>query len=877
MAALLFSFITACTSTTPPDDVPSDNPGDVPDDDPGDKPSDDPDDTAELTAEQKFWREVLASADEYRIIRSADLDGDPRLMALSLRYALQSVSGKSVKLYSDINVEAQPKEIIVGVTERLGDSYTSEINDSELKSDAYVIEYKGESAIIHYGGLEGFSLAVKEIIGYICEPSGKDANALYNTVVAQAGVKPGNVSLTNVYANGMVFQQNKPAVIEGFGDEGSVVTAKLFNAKGEKLSEAKCEVGAEGKWSLSLDGQVGSYDAYTVEFSVAGIRVHKLSDIVFGEVWVATGQSNMLYQLSKDVEYKTLTINDKYMKLLTIGKPRTDGGYSPVPMKANENPTVKWSSGAEVASRMSAVAYYYAAELREKLDVPVGIIQYAVGGVPIRSWLSDETIRSSSEIFEHYKSNGTYVTEEKWVSDNNARKFASAFYNTMACLAEHFNVAGLIWYQGEQDSEEDVSEVKAGKTSTYLKELELLYGQYCDMYGFKNGDMPMVYTLLVPYRNTVSSVYFGEFSAEFATFASKHEMVGAVAIYDQSPFYDKDNTADHPNSKRLAGERMARSALALAYGGKAPVSSPSPVSYVKEDGAIIITFRDVADGLIINSTFGGGNYLKGFTVCGEDGVYVMANAEIIGKDKVKVYSPYVASPVSVTYAYEILQRNCNLGCSLGDELYNMAVPFCLGEPEEAHHTSYFYWMGCDVEKIFRIYSNYSYELPLWVDSTPADSDVSISLSYNTEKKHGGSSSLSISHSGEGLFGVGVTSTYKLSNTLGTNEKNIIYKDTYTDLSHFTKLSFYVKNEGTSKITVSEVNLGGYSAAFDTTSASLSVDADGEWHRIVIDLNTLSLSGVSYTSAALTSVEEITVDFTTVTDGVILLDDFELIP
>ena len=207
----------------------------------------------------------------------------------------------------------------------------------------------------------------------------------------------------------------------------------------------------------------------------------------------------------------------------------------------------------------------------------------------------------------------------------------------------------------------------------------------------------------------------------------------------------------------------------------------------------------------------------------------------------------------------------------------MAVPFCLGEPEEAHHTSYFYWMGCDVEKIFRIYSNYSYELPLWVDSTPADSDVSISLSYNTEKKHGGSSSLSISHSGEGLFGVGVTSTYKLSNTLGTNEKNIIYKDIYTDLSHFTKLSFYVKNEGTSKITVSEVNLGGYSAAFDTTSASLSVDADGEWHRIVIDLNTLSLSGISYTSAALTSVEEITVSFTTVTDGVILLDDFELIP
>lgn len=862
--ALTFTFFVSCKNTTPPDEPTTDDPADNPEEPNG------------LTDEQKFWRGVVADSKEYTIIRSVDLDDNPRRMALALKNGFQSVAGLGIKLYSDTNVEPSEKEIIIGVTERLGKSYNSTVVDSELDADEFIIEYFGKTAVVHYGGFEGLALAIRQIIGFICEPSGKDASALYKTSTSQAGVNPGNIALTNVYANGMIFQQNKPMVFKGDAEPGYVVTAKLCNKQGDVVASGTGTADSEGRFSITVNGQAGSYDPYKVQFSVASIDVLTLSDVVFGEVWVATGQSNLLYQLSADIEYKNLTFNDKYLKLLTIGKPHANGGYTPVPFEANQNPTVKWSNCNGGANGISAVAYYYAAKLRSELDVPVGIIQYAVGGVPIRSWLSEETIKSNNELFEFYKSNGTYVAADKWKGDNNdERRYASAFYNTMACLAEDFSIAGMIWYQGEQDVEEDASDSARGVKSYYLTELELLYSQYCKMYDFKVGEMPMIYNLLVPYRSS-RSVYFGEFTARFATFAQKCDKVGCVAIYDQSPFYDANNTADHPNSKRLAGERMASSALSLVYGGKAPASSPSPVSYVKEDRAIIITFQDVADGLTINTSLGGGNYLKGFTVCGEDGVYVMANAEIIAKDKVKIYSPYVTSPVSVTYAYEILQRNCNLGCSLDGEIYNMAVPFCLGEPEEPHHTSYYYWMGCDVDKIWRVYSNYSYELPLWVNRTPADSDVSLKITYNTEKKHGGASSLSIEHSGVGTFGVGVTSTYALNNTLGTLEKSITYKDTYSDISRFSKLAFYVRCEGDEAVTLKGVTLDGYTAALEGGS-SITLSPDGEWHRVVAELDKLTASGTEYTNSVLTSVEDLDVIFTSAADGVVLIDDFELIP
>jgi hypothetical protein len=316
--------------------------------------------------------------------------------------------------------------------------------------------------------------------------------------------------------------------------------------------------------------------------------------------------------------------------------------------------------------------------------------------------------------------------------------------------------------------------------------------------------------------------------------------------------------------------------MAICYGATAPKSSPYPVSFTKENGALIITFANVADGLMIHSPLGDTAEIRGFTVCGADGVYFMAKAEIISATQLKVYSPHVSDPVGATYAYEINQRNCNLGCKLGSEVYNMVVPFSIGEPTNARHTSYFYWMSCDFNELWRIYSNYSYDLPLWIDRTPVGSTASVVISNDTEVKHGGSASLKVTHSGSGEFGVGITSTYTLTNTTNTNTKTHTFNDTFKDISSYAKMGFYVRNSGTSSVTISDVKLENYSAAITVDGLNTAaVAADGLWHYVVVDLNALTQGGTSYNSSSLTSVDDITLLFSCANSGNIHLDDFEL--
>ncbi|MBE6633915.1 MAG: sialate O-acetylesterase, partial [Ruminococcaceae bacterium] len=413
-----------------------------------------------LTEVQRFWRGVLADPTSYRIIRPAAAGPYDSRMALVLQSGIQSIASQQVRVFDDAAAPAQDKEILLGETNRAGSAYQSSQSSEGLAQDAFSIEYIGQRAIIHYGGFEGLVAAVREIFGFITEPSGKDANALFDTMIDRVQVYPGNISINNVYMDGMLFQQNKPAVLKGSGMEGFTVVAKLLNSKGEEITKSQADIGADGLWQIELAGQKGSYEKYTIRFSVMGIDAVSIKDVVFGEVWLATGQSNMAYTMLKDIEYPNIAFDDEYLRVLRVGtRSASVGGYSQTPLNDNENTNVKWFKGddAESMGNCSAVAYYHAALLREELDMPVGILQYAVGGTPIRSWLSSETIEANPELLAHYQSKNYYITDpEKW--DNTAYRQATALFNTMSCLVDDFNIAGLIWYQGEQDAGEDAGD-----------------------------------------------------------------------------------------------------------------------------------------------------------------------------------------------------------------------------------------------------------------------------------------------------------------------------------------------------------------------------------------------------------------------------------
>ena len=831
-----------------------------------------------LTEEQRFWRSVLRDIKEYRIIRPTNAGAYDTRMALVLQSTLQALTSQLVRVFTDTQVAVQDKEILLGETNRAGANYQSTVNAEELADDEYVIEYVDQRAIIHYGDFEGLVSAVKEIVGYLVEPFGKDGEELFDKTIKDVEVYPGNVSINNVYADGMIFQQNKPAVIKGTGLEGFEVDAVLCREDGTEVTKTSAVIDAEGKWELAIEGQPGSYDKYKIKLTVSGITVQGINDVVFGEVWLASGQSNMAYTTIKDIEFKDMPFDDEYMRVLRVAtRSSSAGGFSATPLNDNENTNIKWFKGDDEASMeaMSSVAYFYSLKLREELDMPVGIIQYVQGGCPIRSWMSDETIQSNPEILEHYIAKGYYVLPDAW--DSTAYRQAKAMYNTMGCLVDDFNIAGMIWYQGEQDMSEDSGDDKNGVPSRYLTELDMFYRQFCEMYGYDNYDMPFIYSLMVPYRCGSQTTYFGEFTSQFAKFAQKYENISAIANYNQNPYYNDDNTASHPNSKRLVGERMASAALSISYGGTDPISSPYPVEWRVENGAMIIKFANVCDGLAVEDPRGiGEKILRGFTICGADGIYTMANAEIISKDELKVWSPYVENPVSVTYAYELLLSTCNLGCSKDGKILYSAVPFCLDEPAKAYHASYLLWMTCDYEVQWRMSQlghSYCCDCDTWVkvnDKTFVDFD----LSFDKENAYSGNSALRVDYKGAGSFGVMPMQSWEWKD--GTV---LSFADTFSNFSHYNKMSFYVRNDGTEALKLDGVRFKMAYAGLDATSdcADGMIPADGQWHRIVLDLNNLEdFIGNKFDRSYLSATSKIQFLFEGTAGGTLLIDQIEWI-
>ncbi len=663
------------------------------------------------------------------------------------------------------------------------------------------------------------------------------------------------MTLKSIFRNDMLIQQKKPFSITGtYKAALGEYTAEL--RLGDKVVQSVPVVldPIAGTFRADFAAMDGSYDKYTIRIMGGTYKVLELKNVLFGELWIATGQSNMAYTLTKDQDYPEAFVKDEFIRVMKV--PNLSAGYSDIPVY--DNSRITWITGTNQTemANVTAVGYYFARELREELDVPVGLIFYAVGGTKIRSWISRETIDANPILTTESKLAKGYKPLDTWdTKDNNQ---ATAIYNSMVAPSLGLNAAGLIWYQGEADL--------GDRTGFYAKELEIMHKQYSRLYGYGDAGMPFLMANIMPYYVSADPHYYGTMSTDVAAYAQSYDQVAAVWLGGLSPEHDDNNSASHPHEKQPVGKRLATSAMAMVYGETGyTADGPVAVSSTVSGNTMTVTFTGVGDGLCIAD---GSSVLRGFSLCGADGVYYPADAKIVGKDKVELSSPSVDKPISVAYAHEMNIYYLNLGCSYQSETVLWASPFVLNQPKNASFTPTILYADCDLPTFWHVTNqggHYAAEYDTW----SAEQDkTALTVSFDTVTRAQGDASLKVAvpAAGEVIVKPALIGIAK-------NGLPALFTDTITDYTIFGKLTVKIKNDSDAALTVNNMKISSGYAKPNVTS----IPAKSGWVEVTFDLKNLyTSSGTVAKNISLAKFAAMQFSFTADGAGSIYVDDLQFV-
>lgn len=411
-------------------------------------------------------------------------------------------------------------------------------------------------------------------------------------VGAQAAVKtPALIS------DGMVLQRGMKVPIWGTATPGEQVTVQFQDQKRSTTA------GKDGHWMVRLDPLTvgGPY-----EMTIHGENDKVIRNILVGEVWICSGQSNMEMSVGgtahagEDIAHSA----NPHIRLLTVPH---NGPPTPA-----QDVRVRWSDcGPSTVGSFSAVAYFFGRDLQKALNVPVGLIHTSVGGTPAELWTSKEVLESTPEL--------------KGVR-------GSQLYNGMIAPLIPYAMRGVIWYQGESN---------AGQAVQYQTLFPAMIEDWRSRWG--EGTFPFLFVQLAPFMDIKSqpeeSAWAELREAQRLTSLRVPNTAMAV-IVDVGEEHDI-----HPKRKAQVGARLALAALALAYGKKVEYAGPVYDGMQVQGDKAVLNFTHVDGGLEARA-----GPLKGFTIAGADHRFHNAQAEIHGK-QVVVWSEEVPHPVAVRYGW----------------------------------------------------------------------------------------------------------------------------------------------------------------------------------------------------------------------------------
>jgi sialate O-acetylesterase len=419
------------------------------------------------------------------------------------------------------------------------------------------------------------------------------------------------VRLPAIFSDHMVLQQNESCAVWGWADAGEAVTVSIAG------KSATATAGADGKWSLRLPALIAG-GPHTME--VKGTNTLTVNDVLVGEVWLGSGQSNMDWTLdrlkSADDEIKKAD----YPKLRMFTVART---ASSVPVDDCKGKWVVCSG--ETVGGFSATLYHHGRELQARLNVPMGLIKSSWGGTPIQTWTNTGTKRTVVPTKKRPASNAT---------PSRIPSTPGHLFNGMIAPLIPYTMRGVVWYQGERNT-------KDKDIGAYGARLESLIGDWRRRWG---ADMPFAWVQLPEYMERQTKPV-----EDGGWVAIREQMLRTLRVKNTGMAIalglgEAGNI--HPQNKRDVGKRLALWALDEVYGRKEGASSgPLPDKHVIRGNEVIISFAHADGGLKARD-----GKLIGFAIAGADQKFVWADARIEG-DKVIVSSADVKEPKAVRYAW----------------------------------------------------------------------------------------------------------------------------------------------------------------------------------------------------------------------------------
>jgi sialate O-acetylesterase len=466
--------------------------------------------------------------------------------------------------------------------------------------------------------------------------------------------------LPKLWSDHAVVQRDRPIHVWGWGDVGEQVTATLHNANGGADERATVTTDSLGHWSVYLAPRPAGGGAYTLTVSngQTGTNTITISDLLMGDVWLASGQSNMEMPLLgfpgsavlKNGPAEIQAANHAEIRLLHEPK-----RFSYFPMQDQD---ATWQvCTPETAASFSSVAYFFAREIQHDQKVPIGLVEADWGGTPAESWTSLDTLGSDAALMPVFAERAAEMDEQadveatkaRYVREDAAAKAvgrtpeqhpwqppvepwaAASLYNGMIAPVTPLGIRGVIWYQGE--------------ANTGLERAPLYQRLFSAMIGdwrrqFAQGNFPFLFVQISSYESSPEEDWGMVRDAQRRTLS-----VTNTAMAVTLDVGDANNV--HPADKQTVGHRLALAARALSYGEDVHHSGPLFRQATTEGGGMRVYFSSADGKLAVR-----GGTLQGFELAGADHHFVAATAKIDPDgSSVTVTSPQVTAPQYVRYAW----------------------------------------------------------------------------------------------------------------------------------------------------------------------------------------------------------------------------------